>query len=107
MKLKQAILAIMGRDALKAAVDKLEIEDVDRRSVEEMQARLSRTRRATAEFLIEWLGESEVKYVCELLEIDSKGRRIALIASLLQAQSITEPKNLDRTEVAQESEPVR
>lgn len=107
MKLKQAILSVMGRDALKAVIDKLEIDGVDRRSVEEMQARLSRTRRATPELLIEWLGESEVKYVCELLELDPKGRKNALIALLLQAQPVTEPKSLDRTEVTQESEPVR
>lgn len=42
MRLKQAILPVMDRDALKAAVDELEIEDVDRRSVEEMRAQLSR-----------------------------------------------------------------
>jgi hypothetical protein len=34
MKLKQAILTIMDRDALKAVVGALEIEGVDRRSVE-------------------------------------------------------------------------
>jgi len=37
MKLKKAILAVMDRDTLKAVVDALEMEDVDRRSVEAMR----------------------------------------------------------------------
>ena len=35
MKLKQAILRVMGMDVLKQAVNHLEIDDVDRRSVRE------------------------------------------------------------------------
>ncbi len=58
MMLKQAILTIMDRDTLKAVVDDLEIEGVDRRSVEEMRARVSRSRRAAPEVL---LGASERK----------------------------------------------
>ncbi|MFH1968774.1 MAG: hypothetical protein ABIJ53_00485, partial [Verrucomicrobiota bacterium] len=41
MKLKSATLAVMDRVTLKAAVDALEIEDVDRRSVEAMRASLT------------------------------------------------------------------
>ena len=107
MKLKQAILSVMGRDALKAAVDELDLEGVDRRSVEEMCARLSRVHRATPELLIERLGEKEVKDVCELIGIDSKGRRSVLVESLLQALPTTKPVKHDRTDVFQESEPVR
>jgi adenine-specific DNA-methyltransferase len=107
MKLKQAILSVMGRDALKAAVDELEIESIDRRSVEEMRARLSRTHRATPELLIERLSEAEVKVVCELIGVDSRGRRSALVESLLQARPAIESKSFDRTDVAQESEHVR
>ncbi|MFZ0134780.1 MAG: hypothetical protein WAK95_19750 [Desulfobacterales bacterium] len=57
MKLKQAILTIMDRDTLKALVDDLEIEGVDRRSVEEMRAKLSRSRRAAPEMLLAHLSE--------------------------------------------------
>jgi hypothetical protein len=46
MKLKQAILTIMDRDTLKAVIDDLEIEGLDRRSVEEMRTKVSRSRRA-------------------------------------------------------------
>ena len=85
MKLKQAILRVMGRDVLKQAVNHLEIDDVDRRSVREMSARLSRARRATPEYLLEFLSEQDVKHVCELLSIDVTGRRRMLVPRLLAA----------------------
>jgi hypothetical protein len=40
MKLKQAILAVMDRDTLKDAVEDLEIEEVDRRSLETMRGKV-------------------------------------------------------------------
>ncbi|MBI4703580.1 MAG: site-specific DNA-methyltransferase [Deltaproteobacteria bacterium] len=83
MKLKQAILSVMGRDALKTVVDELELDGVDRRSVEDMRGRLSRAHRATPEALLEHLGESEVKAVCDLVGIPANGRRAALVDALL------------------------
>jgi len=114
MKLKRAILNVMGRDALKAAVDELEIEGVDRRRVEDMRARLSRAHRATPEALFEHLGENEVKEVCELLGVEPKGRRRALVASLLgpkkrprgRTAGAKKPKTPTRTKRAS-SEPRR
>ncbi len=85
MKFKQAILRVMGRDVLKQAVNQLEIDDVDRRSVREMSARLSRARRATPEYLLEFLSEQDVKHVCELLSINVTGRRRTLVPRLLAA----------------------
>ena len=85
MKLKQAILRVMGRDALKDAVDGLEIDDVDRRSVQKMSARLSRARRATPEYLLELLSEQDVKSVCALLDVSATGRRRSLVSRLLAA----------------------
>ena len=61
MKLKKAILDIIGRDALKAIVDDLEIADVDRRSPTEMAAAVSRSHRATPEFILDYLYETEIK----------------------------------------------
>jgi len=87
MKLKHAILSVIGRDILKEIVDALEIEGVDRRSVKEMAAAASRARRATPEFLLEFLYEPQVKEVCELVGIDSRDRRKALVERLLRYQS--------------------
>jgi DNA modification methylase len=84
MKLKHAILSVMGRDALKSAVDVLEFDGVDRRSVEDMRGRLSRAHRATPECLLQYLSEGEVKDVCDLIGFPGKGRRGALIEALIE-----------------------
>jgi adenine-specific DNA-methyltransferase len=86
MKLKQAILSTLGRERLKTLVDRLEVADVDRRSVDDMCVRLSKARKATPQLLLEHLGEDEVKEVCELLGLPSKGRRGALVAALLHSE---------------------
>jgi len=87
MKLKHAILEVMGRDTLKKVVDALGIEGVDRRSVQEMAGRVRRARRATPEFLLDFLNERQVKEVCERVGIDSRGRRRALVQRLLRYQN--------------------
>jgi len=84
MKLRRAILQVMRRDGLKAVVDELGIDGVDRRSAKEMSARLSRSRVATPELLLGVLGEQDVKAVCELVGLDSTGRRKALVERLLR-----------------------
>lgn len=85
MKLKKAILQVLDRDQLKAVCDELGINDVDRRSVDAMRAKLSRARRATPEVLFSDIGEEAVKAVAELVGEDSTGRRTVLIAKLLVA----------------------
>ena len=94
MRFKTAILSVMGRDVLKEAVQGLEIDDVDRRSVQKMNARLSRARRATPEYLLELLSEQDVKHVCELLSIDATGRRRTVVPRLLAAGRSPVPKRV-------------
>jgi DNA modification methylase len=84
MKLKKAILDVMDRDSLKAVVDELELDGVDRRSVKDMAARLSRAHRATPELLLEFIGESQVKELCERIGLPRVGRRGALVKALLR-----------------------
>ena len=96
MTLKSAILAVMDRDTLKAVVDDLEIEEVDRRSIEAMRAKVSRSRRAGSEVLIAYLNERQVKAVCEEMGIDPKGRRMALMERLL-ASTKKEETRLKKT----------
>jgi len=108
MKLKQAILSVMGRDALKGAVDELELDGVDRRSVEDMRSRLSRAHRATPESLLQFLSEGEVKEVCDLVGVAAKGRRGALIEALLDADRDGAPKAPGRdSEAAEPQKPGR
>ena len=59
MKLKPAILAVLGREALKGIVDDLGIGGVDRRSVDAMRRALSR--RVKPEVLVEYLYKDELQ----------------------------------------------
>jgi adenine-specific DNA-methyltransferase len=83
MRLKPTILEQMGREELKAVCDALELEEVDRRSAEDMRRALSRRGRARPDLLLETLSEVQVKAVCDALAVDSIGRRSALIERLL------------------------
>ena len=83
MQLKPAILNILGRDDLKHIVVDLEIDGVDRRSVEGMRAALGRARRASAADLLWYMQKAQVKEVCELVGVSAKGKRDELVERLL------------------------
>lgn len=91
MKLKHAIIETMDRDLLKTVCDDLEIDGIDRRSREDMAAAVSRARRAKPEELVEYLSEKQVKAVCELMRIEARGRRNALIKVLLNGAEEVSP----------------
>ena len=107
MKLKQAILQVMGRDLLKEIVDSLEIDDVDRRRAQDMRYRLSRARRATPTLLLDSLSESEVKQVCDAIGVDGTGRRRVLVARLLASErnsrSSRTPTRSESTETTEQT----
>ena len=84
MKLKRAILVVMSHEALKAAVDSLEVANVDKRSAKAMRSRLSRARRATPEALLGKLRVADVRRVCELQGLSVAGRKPALRERLLE-----------------------
>lgn len=86
MQLKPAILSILGRDDLKHIVDDLEIDGVDRRSVEGMRAALSRARRASVADLLWYMQKDQIKQVCELVGVSPKGKRDELVERLLGDQ---------------------
>jgi len=83
MKLKHEILALMDRDLLRAVVDQLDVQDVDRRSRDDMTGTLSRSHRATPEILLEFLSETQIKVLCERVGLSPTGRRSALIELIL------------------------
>ena len=86
MKLKHAILEVLGRDDLKKICKDFDVEDVDQRSIEAMTAKLSRAHRATAEKLIVYLSEAEVREVAERVGAVVRGRRTELIEALLRRE---------------------
>ena len=83
MSLKKTILAVMVRDDLKAAVNAVGLDDVDRRSVQSMRDALARSRRAKPDLLLRAMTEGQVKVVCERMDVDPTGRKNALIQRLL------------------------
>ncbi len=85
MKLKPAVLGVLGRDDLKAFVEMWEIDGVDKRSVEAMRAALSRSRRADVAVLLDAIREDAVKEVCDLVGVDRTGRKSVLVERLLAA----------------------
>ena len=83
VKVKHAILEVMNREALKAAVDLFDLDNVDRRSAKAMRSRLSRSRRANPMVLLANLRVADVRRVCELQGLSPTGRKQALIERLL------------------------
>ena len=98
MNLKSAILQVMTRDGLKAVVNDLEVTDVDRRNRDDMRDRLSKNRHASPGHLLEYLYESQIKEVCELIGIDSTGRKKVLVQRLLDTASTSSTKKADPPE---------
>jgi len=84
MNLKKAILSVLNRDGLRHIVDDFEMDGVDRRSVKEMRGALSRSRKVKPDLLLDYLYEYQIKEVCELYGLPSKGRRKELIKQLLR-----------------------
>ena len=61
MNLKKAILAVMSRDDLKAAVEAASLEQADRRSVQSMCDALARSRRVRPDELLAAMTEGQVR----------------------------------------------
>ena len=92
MKLKPTILSVLGRDDLKHIVDDLEIDGVDRRSVEGMRAALSRARRVKAADLLWYMQKGQIKQVCEVVGVSAKGKRDELVERLMNGEMEPRPK---------------
>lgn len=83
MRLKKAVLDVMSHAELLRVVDDFGLLPVDRRTRQDTIFSISRSRAATAEKLLNYLCEADVKRVCELRAISPKGRRKELISVLL------------------------
>ena len=85
MNLKKAIISILGRDSLKPICRDFELE-TDHRSLEMMAAALASRKKITAEVLLDYLSEAQVKEVCGICGIPGTGRRGHLIKVLLRKE---------------------
>lgn len=87
MKLKSNIVAVASTEALRQIADDYELSVDDKRKRQALVDAISSARRCKPEELLGYLNEAEVKQVCEALGVESKGRKKALIARLLDATS--------------------
>jgi type I restriction enzyme M protein len=96
MKLKPAILSILGRDDLKRVVDDLGLEGVDRRSVESMRTAIAGSRRAAADDLLSYLRKGGLSAVCDTLGLPTVGTKEDLLARLRNGMGTAEPATKKR-----------
>lgn len=91
MRLKPHIITVASTATLRQMADDYELAVGDKRQRKSLADAISSARRCTPEELLGYLNETEVKQVCEEVDVDSRGRKNALIARLLDAASPAPP----------------
>lgn len=89
MRLKPYILAIASTATLRQIIEDFELSVEDKRKRQTLIDAISSARQCRPEDLFAYFGEAEVKQVCEATGVESRGRKTALIARLLDAASPT------------------
>lgn len=87
MRLKSHILTIASTATLRQIAEDFELSVADKRKRQALIDAISSARRCQPEDLLGYLDEPEVKQVCEAAGADSRARKKALIARLLEATS--------------------
>src|ERR1700722_10153240 len=90
MNLKQALLAALEADQLKALCAELELE-VDRRSNDAMITALSRSKRSKPQRLIGKLTVAQLRAVLDQIEQPTDGRKEELVQRVLEAGGRAKP----------------
>ena len=96
MRLKPYILEVASTSILRQIAEDFEIAVEDKRKRQSLLEAISSARRCQPKSLFSYLGESEVKQVCEAVGIDTKGRKKELIQRLLDGDA-AQPKAPTRT----------
>lgn len=91
MRLKPHILAVASTATLRQMAEDYELAVKDKRKRQVLIEAISSARRCRPEELLSYLGEVEVKDVCDAAGVDSKGRKNALIVRLLEATKPAPP----------------
>lgn len=89
MRLKPHIITVASTAMLRQIVNDYELAVSDKRQRHGLIDAVSSARRCNPKELLGYLNEAEVKLVCEAAGVDSKGRKNALVARLLEAASPT------------------
>ncbi len=89
MRLKPHILTVASTATLRQIAEDFGLSVSDKRRRQALVDAISSARRCQPEDLLGYLGEPEVKQVCEAAGVEPRGRRKALIARLLEAASPT------------------
>jgi CRISPR/Cas system-associated exonuclease Cas4 (RecB family) len=87
LRLKPHILSVASTATLRQIAADFELSVNDKRKRQLLVEAISSARRCQPTDLLGYLGEPEVKQICEAAGVDSKGRRNALITRLLDAAS--------------------
>lgn len=82
MSLKTAILGSLARADLKQILDDLELDQVDRRSLEAMRTALAQSPSLTLEMLLGYLRKDALRAICEELGLPGRGKREELVQRL-------------------------
>ncbi|WDJ42677.1 DNA methyltransferase [Xanthomonas campestris] len=91
MRLKPSIIAFASTSMLRQVVHDYELSVGDKRKRQALADAISSARRCTPEELLGYLGESEVKQLCEAVGVESRGRKRVLIDRLLDAANPSPP----------------
>lgn len=91
MRLKPTIIAVASTTTLRQIVEDYELSIKDKRKRELLVDKISSARQCTPQELLGYLGESEIKQVCEAIGVESRGRKNALITRLLQLSGPAKP----------------
>lgn len=87
MRLKPHVITVASTATLRQMVDDYKLTVSDKRQRQMLADAVSSARRCNPEKLLGYLNEAEVKQVCEAAGVDSRGRKNALIARLLEVAS--------------------
>lgn len=91
MRLKPSIIAVASTSILRQIVNDYGLSADDKRKRQALADAILSARRCKPEELLGYLGESEIKQVCEATGVESRGRKNALIARLLEAANTAPP----------------
>jgi len=84
MRLKAHILSVISTSMLRLIAEDFDIAVADKRQRKSLIDSISAARRCQPEDLLSYLGELDVKQVCEAVGLDPTGRKNALIGRLLE-----------------------